>query len=560
MTAGGLLPVLGATPAHANDEVCRPGSGVAVAFGYTLQPCVYQDSDGVIHAKVTSTGGTTDVRLFVQIGTRYNGGSVAWQDSTLTDSATNAGDHVGFRTTPGTDNVAYSSLVNRFVAAPNTTYYARAYLTDSGTRYGDVEAGPIGAGGTPSDGGSTWTTRGEPTVGKLYYHLGPVQWNCTGTVIAVDLVATAGHCIYNSTGHAFGGPPGLWLNAPSPDRFVPNDNSSGGGVGSWYAQDTGWVTKGWHDYHAADYDFGVYRIKPRSTDGAYIGNVVGTHRWKVSSGVSAASTPTYTVGYPGDYSDPRACNAPATRFNGDNSQLRLSCTFADGASGGPLSDSTGTAYANVGGYEQGGSSSYPSYGVVWNSAFDNLVRYLETGGNTSAGASPDAPSQVDTTAPRVAPNANPALASLPDGTFQTAWHGGDTDNPTGSLWIANGSGTSLNGFSEPNLLGVAAGTSPSIVANPDGSWTAAWHGADSDNPGGSLWLATGVGTTLTSLSEPWKLGVAAGTSPSLAALPGGGWALAWHGADTGNPAGSLWVATGSGTTMDRRLGAGLARG
>ncbi|WP_438296304.1 trypsin-like peptidase domain-containing protein [Streptomyces sp. HUAS TT7] len=247
---------------------------------------------------------------------------------------------------------------------------------------------------TPSDGGTTRTTSGEPTVGKLYYHLGPVHWNCTGTVIGPDIVATAGHCIYNSTNHAFGGPPGIWVNAPTPDKFVPNDNSSGQHA-AWSVQSIGYVTRHWHDGHAPDADFGVYVIKPRS-DGAHIGNVVGIHKWKTSQGVNAASTPTYTIGYPHDYKDPRACNAPATRFNGDNSQLELNCTFADGGSGGPLSDSTGTAYAGIGGFQQGGVNPFPSYGVVWNSAFAGLVAYAESGGkgNTVAGAGSAAPVPV----------------------------------------------------------------------------------------------------------------------------------------------------------------------
>jgi V8-like Glu-specific endopeptidase len=242
---------------------------------------------------------------------------------------------------------------------------------------------------TPSDGGTTYSTSGEPTVGKLYYHLGPQHWNCTGTVIGRDIVATAGHCIYNSTRHAFGGPPGIWRNAPTPDKFVPNDNSTGTHA-AWSVWGIAFVTKHWHHDHAPDADFGIYVIKPRS-DGAHIGDVVGTHKWTTLPGVNVASIPTHTIGYPQDFEDPRACDAPATRFNGDNSQLELNCTFADGGSGGPLTDrSTGAAYASIGGFQQGGVSSFPSYAVVWNSAFKSLVTYLE-GGPAGVGSAAPVP-------------------------------------------------------------------------------------------------------------------------------------------------------------------------
>jgi V8-like Glu-specific endopeptidase len=379
VAAAGLLPVLSAAPAYA-DELCRPGTGVSVALGYSLQPCVYQDSSGVIHAKVTSTGGVLPVRLFVEVGESTNGGPVQWLPSTLTDSATNAGDHAGYVATPRQTNIAYSSLVSPVHAVPNTVYFAKAYLTWFGFTYGDVEAGPLYTSGNPG-GGTTWTTSGEPTVGKLYYHLGPVHWNCTGTVIGTDIVATAGHCIYNSTGNAFGGPPGIWLPAPTPDKFVPNDNS-GGGHAAWSVQ-ASYIPSHWYRQHAPDADFGLYVIKPRS-DGAHIGDVVGIHKWTVSNGVNVPSIPTYTIGYPSDYNDPRACNAPATRFDGDNSQVKIDCTYADGGSGGPLSDSTGIAYANIGGFQQGGDNAYPSYGVVWNSDFLTMVINAEHGSGTAA--------------------------------------------------------------------------------------------------------------------------------------------------------------------------------
>ncbi|HET9168417.1 MAG TPA: CHAP domain-containing protein [Actinospica sp.] len=150
----------------------------------------------------------------------------------------------------------------------------------------------------------------------------------------------------------------------------------------------------------------------------------------------------------------------------------------------------------------------------------------------------------------VAKGTSPSMAVLPNGSWVAAWHGTDTTNPSGSLWVATGTGNTLTAVGEPGNLGVAAGSSPSIVAMPDNTWTVAWHGADTTNPGGSLWVATGSGTGLdAAATSPGNLGVAANSSPSLIAMPNGTWTAAWHGADTVTPSGSLWVATGNGTGL-----------
>ncbi|WP_194895436.1 glycoside hydrolase domain-containing protein [Catenulispora pinisilvae] len=126
------------------------------------------------------------------------------------------------------------------------------------------------------------------------------------------------------------------------------------------------------------------------------------------------------------------------------------------------------------------------------------------------------------------------LTAASNGGYTTAWKGQD-----GYLWLADGNGASISAKGNPWLLGVAPNTTPSIATLSDGSWVSAWQGQD-----GYLWLATGTGTAITSKGNPWLLGVAAGTSPSIVAMPGGGWEVAWKGQD-----GYLWLATGSGTTI-----------
>ena len=90
---------------------------------------------------------------------------------------------------------------------------------------------------------------------------------------------------------------------------------------------------------------------------------------------------------------------------------------------------------------------------------------------------------------------------------------------TGMLWVVrNGVGQNLG-------LGMKAGTSPAITALPGGGYEAAFQANTGD-----LWVVgNGVGQDL-------GLGMKAGTSPAITALPGGGYEVAFQ-ANTGN----LWV-------------------
>jgi hypothetical protein len=102
---------------------------------------------------------------------------------------------------------------------------------------------------------------------------------------------------------------------------------------------------------------------------------------------------------------------------------------------------------------------------------------------------------------------------------------------TGSLWVI-GSDDRLD-----MRLGVVAGTSPSICAMPNGAWQAAYNS-------GSLWV---IGTA--DDRGDMKLGMVAGTSPSICAMPNGTWQAAFQ-ANTG----SLWVIGTADDRGDMRLG------
>jgi hypothetical protein len=103
---------------------------------------------------------------------------------------------------------------------------------------------------------------------------------------------------------------------------------------------------------------------------------------------------------------------------------------------------------------------------------------------------------------------------------------------SGSLW-----GTAGSGGSDFDL-GVAAGTSPSIAS--DGSQYEVAFQANS----GSLWTATGPGA-----GRNMGVGMMAGTSPSIASLAGGGYEIAFQ-ANTG----SLWLTGTNGISYNQNLG------
>ena len=102
---------------------------------------------------------------------------------------------------------------------------------------------------------------------------------------------------------------------------------------------------------------------------------------------------------------------------------------------------------------------------------------------------------------------------------------------TGILWVVGPAGPGATG------LGMAAGTSPSIARLAGGGFQAAFQANT-----GHLWVTGSAGTGDTGL------GMAAGTSPSITALSGGGYQVAFQANTT-----HLWV-TGSAGTGDTGLG------
>ena len=103
---------------------------------------------------------------------------------------------------------------------------------------------------------------------------------------------------------------------------------------------------------------------------------------------------------------------------------------------------------------------------------------------------------------------------------------------TGSLWVTKSDSTSTNW-----ALGMMAGTSPAITAVP-GGYETAFQAND-----GSLWAVGNAGNI------HYPLGMKAGTSPSIAALSGGGFEVAFQ-ANTG----SLWTVNDKSASSNWALG------
>ncbi|WP_104819888.1 hypothetical protein [Kitasatospora sp. MMS16-BH015] len=130
LAAAATVAGVGTASAHPGDNVCR--SPITVQ-GYSLQPCVYQDSSGYLHGKVIATGGSTDVYLHIQIGYRCGtSGAVNWTPGTDTSTKIWPG---------GATLYTYpSSGVGAFSGCQE---FSKTWVVNNGIAYGDVEAGPI---------------------------------------------------------------------------------------------------------------------------------------------------------------------------------------------------------------------------------------------------------------------------------------------------------------------------------------------------------------------------------------------------------------------------------
>jgi len=136
LAAGTTLATTGTANAYPGDYVCRGGgSGWVQVHGYNLLPCIYQDSSGNMHGKVTATGGYTDVDLVIVLGYRCDtwgepnwvgssGVMRIWPGGGTLYTQPSSGDPVDWR-------------------LHGCQFFSKAFIINSGNPEGDVEAGPI---------------------------------------------------------------------------------------------------------------------------------------------------------------------------------------------------------------------------------------------------------------------------------------------------------------------------------------------------------------------------------------------------------------------------------
>ena len=130
----------------------------------------------------------------------------------------------------------------------------------------------------------------------------------------------------------------------------------------------------------------------------------------------------------------------------------------------------------------------------------------------------------------MAAGTSPSIATLSSGGYVVAFQAN-----TGNLWTTGSTGSRDWG------LGMMHGTSPSVTALPNGGFEVAFQANT-----GNLW------TVGTDPHGDWGLGMAAGTSPSITALANGSYEVAFQ-ANTGN----LWTV---GTDPHGDWGLGMAAG
>ncbi|MFF3072784.1 hypothetical protein ACFVSN_05845 [Kitasatospora sp. NPDC057904] len=134
LAAGTMMTTAGTAGASPGDNVCR-STPVYVGAGFTLLPCVYQDSSSYMHGKAIATGGPTDVYLHVQLGYRCDtSGPVNWVPGT--DTAT-------YIPKGGGGATLYTVPSDGIGAFPGCQYFSKTWIVDNDQQIGDVEAGPV---------------------------------------------------------------------------------------------------------------------------------------------------------------------------------------------------------------------------------------------------------------------------------------------------------------------------------------------------------------------------------------------------------------------------------
>jgi V8-like Glu-specific endopeptidase len=275
-------------------------------------------------------------------------GAVAAAGATTTAGAATT---AGAGTTPGTQAVVQSVGGS---AQSVTRFWTAARMKS---------AAPVGASGAAASQQATPTPPpgtpnpvyfdGVPTVGALFFTTGTQAHFCTASVVdsaTFDLVLTAAHCVYGSSGYA--------TNVV----YVPNWHQGVSPYGAWPVK-TITVAAGWKQSQDPDLDFAFLAVAPPAGTNKPVQLVTGGLRLGISTPYSQPVTP---VGYNNTDDQPIKCATRSQEF--EPTQIEFYCNnYQDGTSGGPWIahfnpvTGTGTVVGEIGGYEQGGDYAWQSF-------------------------------------------------------------------------------------------------------------------------------------------------------------------------------------------------------
>ena len=184
------------------------------------------------------------------------------------------------------------------------------------------------------------------TTGKVFFQ-GPDggYYMCSAAIVGSttgDLVATAGHCVYDTDKEA-------WLN--SNWVFIPAYSNGNRPYGTWPARNFLALTS-WTNNRDFNYDVGFVALS--TLDGQHIESRLG------AQGIGfnyARSEYTYAFGYPGNLDGGnylKSCSGNAGNPTGAGSDYhgqRLACNMGGGSSGGPwlqnVDESSGIGYVTA---------------------------------------------------------------------------------------------------------------------------------------------------------------------------------------------------------------------
>jgi V8-like Glu-specific endopeptidase len=194
--------------------------------------------------------------------------------------------------------------------------------------------------------------------------------HCTGSVVSSpegDIVVTAAHCVYNSSG------------AETDLAFVPAYDNGSMPYGVWDVSAV-YVASQWVSDRNPDYDV-AFIVVHKSGSSTPIQHVVGSDTLAVDQPYTSLTT---VIGYPSDTNEPITCTNYTSEFS--STQLQFDCDdYPGGTSGSPFltdvdSDTGfGTVVGVLGGYETGGDGPNVSYSVHFTDWVSRLLAQAEAG-------------------------------------------------------------------------------------------------------------------------------------------------------------------------------------